>query len=76
MADEINQAQAVLVASPAPKPAWQSKTLWVALINAVLALALPRVSALIRENPETYSLIVSAVFIGLRFVTKGKVSLV
>ena len=57
---------------PADKPAWQSKTLWVALLMA-LAGFYPPVQAWVQTNPEIFTTILTMVFAALRFISKGKV---
>lgn len=54
------------------KKPWQSKTLWVALIQAVVAF-LPGIQAWIAANPAIYGVALSGVFIVLRLVSGGKI---
>ncbi len=56
------------------KKSWQSKTLWLAAVNAVVAFV-PPVQRLIVEHPETYALVLSGVFAVLRWITKGRVEI-
>lgn len=58
----------------AKKP-WQSRTLWFALLNAVIALSSSWVQGMIAANPEGYALVVSGVFAALRKITKGKIAI-
>jgi hypothetical protein len=50
------------------KKPWMSKTLWVALIMAVAPL-FPPIGVFVAANPATVSLVVGAVFAGLRLIT-------
>lgn len=52
--------------------AWQSKTLWVGLIAAIVPF-FPPAAAVIAANPEVTGLVLSAIFSGLRMITKDKV---
>lgn len=60
------------------KPAWQSKTLWMAALCALLPLIPgvgPIASAWIAANPALFTVATGAVFGGLRVVSKGKVTI-
>jgi len=54
------------------KKPWASKTLYMALISAVVAF-IPPVQNWIAENPTTYGWIVAGIFAAIRLVTKGKI---
>jgi len=56
------------------KPSWQSKTVWLAVISA-LAPLVPSVHAWMIANPETYASVISGLFLVLRFLTNGKISI-
>ncbi len=56
------------------KKAWQSKTLWLALISAAAAF-IPPVQKVMSEYPESYGLVLSGLFSFLRFATKGRVEI-
>lgn len=56
------------------KPAWQSKTMWIALVNAAVAFV-PPVQKMIAEHPEGYAIFLSVVFGALRKMTKGRISI-
>lgn len=56
------------------KPAWTSKTVWISLIVA-LAAFFPPVAAWIAGNPEAFGSIVGSVFLALRLITSGKISI-
>ena len=53
----------------------KSKTLWVNLLLAVLALVAPGVSTWLQANPTVLALIFTAVNMGLRFITKEPLTL-
>jgi uncharacterized membrane protein YoaK (UPF0700 family) len=57
---------------PVKKP-WQSKTHWTAVILALIAF-IPGVEAWAKENTQIFMAIVSAVFMLLRQITKGKIA--
>lgn len=61
------------------KPAYLSKTLWINVIMAILALFLPKFVVWTQENAGTYTQIVALVFTCvnflLRLITKGKIEL-
>ena len=54
------------------KPIWKSKTLWAALVCVALTVC-PPTSLWIASNPTIWAALTSALFGGLRFVTKEKV---
>lgn len=54
------------------KKPWQSKTLWVGLIAAVVPF-FPPAAAVIAANPEVASIVLSGVFSVLRLITKDRV---
>ena len=56
------------------KPAWQSKTLWIALLTAAAPL-FPPVAVWIGANQLLFSAGLGAVFAGLRVITQGKVTI-
>lgn len=56
------------------KKPWQSKTLLVGLLAAI-APFFPVVDVWIHENAALYASLLSGVFMVLRLVTKGKVSI-
>ncbi|TXH13492.1 MAG: hypothetical protein E6R03_11190 [Hyphomicrobiaceae bacterium] len=56
------------------KPPWKSKTVWTAFIVAAAAF-IPSISAWIKGNPEAFSGIIGAVFVLLRIVTAGRISI-
>ncbi len=56
------------------KPSWESKTLWFALINALIAF-FPEAREWVATNPEIYMPILSGAFIVLRLLTKGRLSI-
>ena len=58
--------------SDTTKPAWQSKTLWVAVLTALVPL-FPPAAALIAANPAAISAVVGAVFAGLRLISSSKI---
>ena len=55
-----------------PKKPWQSKTLWMALIVAIVPF-FPAAQEFVKANPEMVGLILGGVFGLLRFITKGKI---
>lgn len=57
------------------KKPYLSKTLWVNLLLAVTALALPSAQAWMSKNPETVAMVFSGLNMVLRLVTKEKLSL-
>lgn len=57
------------------KKPWESKTLWMNAIIAVLAIAWPSAGAYIAANPETATMAFAVLNIVLRLVTKGKVQI-
>ena len=54
------------------KKIWQSKTLWMSLIVAILAF-FPSVQIFATKNPEAVGTILGLVFSALRLLTKGKI---
>lgn len=56
-----------------PKKPWQSKTMWASAIAAVLPLVAPPAAAWVAMNPELYSMILGAIFGGLRMASQDKV---
>jgi hypothetical protein len=58
-----------------PKPAYKSKTNWVALIVAASSFY-PPIQDFIASNPETFATLISLIFMALRMVTKGKITIV
>lgn len=55
-----------------PKPAWASKTLWVALVVAI-APFIPAVQDFVVKSPEMVGMILGAVFALLRIISKDKI---
>lgn len=62
------------MAEPTTKPAWASKTMWVALATAVAPLV-PPFQEWIKENNDMFIHGLGIVFLTLRVITKGKVSI-
>lgn len=56
------------------KKPWQSKTIWVALVAAILPFV-PVADAWVKANPEVYVSVLGGVFTVLRLITKGKISI-
>lgn len=56
------------------KKPWLSKTVWLGILGALAPLA-PGVDAWIKGNELVYAQVLSLLFLGLRFVTKGKISI-
>lgn len=56
------------------KKPWESKTNWAALIIAVAAF-FPPAAQFIAENPQVCSMVVGALMVGLRLITKKQVLL-
>ena len=56
------------------KKPWLSKTVWLGIIGA-LAPLVPAIDAWIKGNELVYAQILSLLFLGLRFVSKGKISI-
>lgn len=54
------------------KKPWQSKTLWISVVVALLPLV-PSVSQLVATNPELVSMCLGALFGVLRLVSKDKI---
>lgn len=54
------------------KKIWQSKSAWASIIVAFAAFV-PSVKAWISANPEAFSSILGALFLGLRIVTKDAI---
>lgn len=59
---------------PKLKQPWTSKTLWVAAITSIAPLVAPPFAEWIQGNPDTFASSMGLVFLGLRLVTGGKVS--
>lgn len=57
------------------KPSWQSKTVWLSLLTAVAPL-IPGASEFLAQNPDTVVSGLGLLFLALRLITKGKVSIV
>lgn len=55
------------------KTPWKSKTLWTALIMALVPMC-PPAAAFVAANPELSAVIVSGIFAGLRLVSNGKIA--
>lgn len=53
---------------------WQSKTSWVSLLTAVMSFYQPA-WVWVEENPDVFMKVVGGLFLALRFVTKGKVTI-
>ena len=60
--------------TPPEKKLWESKTIWVSAITAVLSFN-PQASDWIKGHPEFYSSIIAVVMCGLRLITSSKVKL-
>ena len=58
----------------ASKRPWESKTLWLAAITAIAPLVAPPLHEWISQNPDIFSSALGLMFMGLRLVTKGSVS--
>ena len=56
------------------KPLWKSKTIWLSVFTAVSAFC-PPVQAFMLASPEATSMIVGAIFAGLRWATDSKLSI-
>jgi hypothetical protein len=56
------------------KKPWQSKTLWIALIAAVIPF-FPGAETLVKQYPEVYSVLLGAIFAGLRAISNDKISI-
>ena len=56
------------------KKPWQSKTVWLGLISAIAAF-FPSVQAWIVANPGIYGVVLSGVFLALRFISGGKIAI-
>ena len=56
------------------KKPWQSKTNWISLLIA-LAGFWPSAGDWVANNPDMFMKIMGGLFLGLRWVTKGKVSI-
>jgi hypothetical protein len=56
------------------KKPWQSKTLWIALIMAIVAF-FPPVSEWIQANPEIFTMSLMGIFAVLRFISKGGIDI-
>lgn len=58
------------------KKSWQSKTNWIALITAALALFYKPAWVWVEENPQAFMYLASGVTAFLRFISKGKIEVV
>lgn len=58
---------------PTKKP-WMSKTLWLALFAAITPF-FPVVDTWVAANPSYYIMGISALFAGLRVISKGKLTI-
>lgn len=56
------------------KKPWMSKTNWAALLVAVASFV-PGVSSWVAANPDTFMQVLGGVFLLLRTITKGKISI-
>lgn len=54
------------------KKPWESKTLWVAFVTAVVAF-FPGAQKIVSEHPDLIVSALAAIFTVLRFVTKDKI---
>jgi len=54
------------------KQPWQSKTIWVSVVVALLPL-FPAVSHLVSDHPELVSLVLGGLFAALRMISKDKI---
>ena len=57
------------------KPAWQSKTLWMNVIGAALALFYPPANAYLVSHPDVVAGSFAVINIILRFITKGPIQI-
>lgn len=67
--EETPQTPATETKSP-----WKSKTIWIAVITALSALA-PSVQKVISENPAAFAQVMACVFLVLRTISSGKISI-
>ena len=56
------------------KGPWESKTLWLAALTALVPLASPAAGAWVAGNPELFSAGVGMAFAALRLISKGRIS--
>ena len=57
------------------KKSWKSKTVWLGILTAVAPLV-PGFNEFVQDNPTAFSMILGALFTGLRLITKGKVEII
>lgn len=57
------------------KKPWESKTLWLGAVTAILPLVFPPAAAWVAANPEIFSAGVSAVFSALRLISKDQITI-
>lgn len=57
------------------KKPWESKTLWVSAITAIAPLVAPPLNVWIAANPDLFASALGLMFMGLRMITKGEVSI-
>lgn len=57
---------------PVVKKPWQSKTVWLGIVVAILPL-FPSISMLVSSNPEAVSMMLGGLFTVLRFISKDKI---
>lgn len=58
------------------KPFYTSKTFWTATVIPIAVGAIPGGPKFVADNPEAVVTIMSAIFVILRIITKGKVTIV
>lgn len=68
MSDTLQTPQAMVET----KKAWQSRTLWIGLVAAIVPF-FPPAAAVIAANPEVTGLALSGIFSALRMITKDRV---
>jgi len=63
--------------TPDPKlrTPWRSKTLWVSAITAVAPLLCPPLAEWIQSDPKTFTGAMGVLFLSLRLVTGGSVTI-
>ena len=64
-----------VIVDPKLKKPWTSKTAVLAVISAVLPFFCPPLVEWIKDNPTIYSSVISMLFLALRAVTNGKVTI-
>lgn len=57
------------------RPIWKTKTFWTGVITTAVVPLVPGAKEWVQENPEAFVALLSSLFVALRKVSKGKVTI-